>query len=300
MAMIRSFTVGNGDMFYIKHNTDNFTIIDCQLFGEHKQWLVDELIQESKDKGITRFISTHPDEDHLLGIEHLDERMPIQNFYVVKNDANKPDESESFKYYKKLRDGSKAFYVYKDCNRKWLNLSDDERDGAGLKFLWPDLDNEDFQAALQASTDGKAFNNTSLVVRYGIKDGPSFLWLGDLETDFMEKIFDHIELPETTIVFAPHHGRESGKLPGKWLEKLKPKIIVIGEAPSRHLTYYQGYKKITQNNAGDITFIPDGRKVHCYASWKTYGKRDWLDDENKPNEDFGVRDLDYYIGTLNF
>ena len=46
MAMIRSFTVGNGDMFYIKHDSDSFTIIDCQLFGEHKEWLVDELIQE--------------------------------------------------------------------------------------------------------------------------------------------------------------------------------------------------------------------------------------------------------------
>jgi len=113
MAMIRSFTVGNGDMFYIKHNTDNLTTIDCQLFGDHKEWLVDEFIQESKNKGITRFISTHPDEDHLQGIEHLDERMPIQNFYVVKNDANKPDESESFKHYKKLRDGDKAFMFIK-------------------------------------------------------------------------------------------------------------------------------------------------------------------------------------------
>lgn len=116
----------------------------------------------------------------------------------------------------------------------------------------------------------------------------------------MEKIFDHIELPEITIVFAPHHGRDSGKLPGKWLEKLKPKIIVIGEAPSRHLTYYQDCKKITQNKAGDIAFIPDGRKIHCYTSWDTYRKRDWLTDEGRPNENFGVRDLDYYIGTLNF
>ncbi len=300
MAMIRSFTVGNGDMFYIKHDTDNFTIIDCQLFGEHKEWLVDELIQESREKGITRFISTHPDEDHLQGIEHLDKRMPISNFYVVKNDANKPDESDSFKYYRKLRDSDKAFYVHKGCTRKWLNQGDDERSASGLSFLWPDLENEDFQEALRASTDGKAFNNTSLVVRYAIKDGPSFLWLGDLETPFMDKIFDHIDLPETTIVFAPHHGRDSGKLPHKWLDKLKPKIIVIGEAPSRHLNYYAGYKKITQNKAGDITFIPDGRKVHCYASWDTYGKREWLTDEGKSNEDFGVRDLDYYIGTLNF
>ncbi len=298
MAMIRSFTVGNGDMFYIKHDSDNFTIIDCQLFGDHKEWLVEELIKESKDKGIVRFISTHPDEDHLQGIEYLDEKMPIQNFYVVKNDANKSNETDSFKHYKKLRDGDKAFYVYKGCTRRWMNQSDDDRKSAGINIHWPDIENEDFKEALRASTDGLEFNNTSLVARYAINGGVSFLWLGDLETPFMEKIFDHIELPETTIVFAPHHGRDSGKLPDKWLEKLKPKIIVIGEAPSRHLNYYTGYNKITQNKAGDITFIPEGGKVHCYSSYKDYGKREWLKDEGKPNEEFGVRDLDYYIGTL--
>lgn len=298
MAMIRSFTVGNGDMFYIKHDSDNFTIIDCQLFGDHKEWLVDELIQESKGKGIVRFISTHPDEDHLEGIEYLDERMPIQNFYVVKNDANKSNESESFKHYKKLRDGDKAFYVHKGCNRRWMNQGDDERKSAGINILWPDLENEDFKEALRASTDGLEFNNTSLVARYSLSGGVSFLWLGDLEKPFMEKIFDHIELKETTVVFAPHHGRDSGKLPNKWLDKLKPKIIVIGEAPSRHLNYYTGYNTITQNNAGDITFIPENGKIHCYSSWESYGKRDWLKDEGKPSEEFGVRDLDYYIGTL--
>jgi beta-lactamase superfamily II metal-dependent hydrolase len=139
MAMIRSFTVGEGDMFYIQHNSDNFTIIDCQLFGDHKEWLVEELKRESKGKGIVRFISTHPDEDHLEGIEYLDAQMPIRNFYVVQNDATKEDESESFKHYCQLRDSDKAFYVSKGCERKWMNLSDDVRKTAGIHILWPDI-----------------------------------------------------------------------------------------------------------------------------------------------------------------
>jgi beta-lactamase superfamily II metal-dependent hydrolase len=298
MAMIRSFTVGNGDMFYIKHYGDNFTIIDCQLFGEHKEWLVEELKVESKDKNITRFISTHPDEDHLQGIEYLDEQMPITNFYVVKNNASKMDESESFKHYCRLRDSDKAYYVYKGCVRRWMNQSDDGRGSSGINILWPDTSNEHFKAALQNAAKGKEFNNVSLVARYAIEGGASFMWVGDLETQFMEDIFDDIELPETTIVFAPHHGRKSGKLPNAWLDKLKPKIIVIGEAPSRHLHYYNSYNTITQTSAKDITFIPDGNRVHCYASCETYGKRDWLDDENKSDEDFGVRDRDYYVGTV--
>jgi len=161
-------------MFYIKHNSDNFTIIDCQLFGDHKKWLVDELKRESKEKGVTRFISTHPDGDHIEGIEHLDDEMPILNFYVVKNEATKEEETDSFEHYCALRDGKKAYYVSKDCKRKWMNISDDERDTSGISILWPDTSNSHFQAALQDAADGIAFNNISLVARYSLQNGAKF------------------------------------------------------------------------------------------------------------------------------
>ena len=31
MTIIKSFSVSNGDMFYIEHSSSNFTIIDCHL-----------------------------------------------------------------------------------------------------------------------------------------------------------------------------------------------------------------------------------------------------------------------------
>jgi hypothetical protein len=97
----------------------------------------------------------------------------------------------------------------------------------------------------------------------------------------------------THIVFAPHHGRYSGKIPNSWLEKLNPKIIVIGEAPSRHLHYYTGYKILTQNKAGDLTFdCSDDGRIHIYASEATYDV-DYLDWESQSK-------YYYYIGTLNF
>ena len=291
MAVIRSFAVGNGDMFYIKHNSDNFTIIDCQLFGDHKSWLTKELKKESESKSITRFISTHPDEDHIEGLEHLDIELPISNFYVVKNGATKPEPSISFKHYCKLRDSDKAFYVKKGCKRKWMNQTSDERGSAGISILWPDTSNSHFKAALKEAADATKFNNMSLVARYAINESASFLWVGDLETQFMEDIYKDIELEQTTIVFAPHHGRKSGKLPDKWLDKIKPKIIVIGEAPSRELHYYSGYNTIIQTKAGDITFLPDNDTVHCYVSNIEYGLRDWLEDEDRS-------DREYYIGTL--
>ena len=85
MSKIKSFSVGNGDMFYIKHNSDNFTTIDCCLTDDVKEEILDEIESESSNKGIKRFISTHPDEDHLKGLVDYDDRLRILNFYRVDN-----------------------------------------------------------------------------------------------------------------------------------------------------------------------------------------------------------------------
>lgn len=50
MSVIKSFSVGNGDMFYIKHDTDNFTIIDCNLIDDVKDDILDEIDNQRKEK----------------------------------------------------------------------------------------------------------------------------------------------------------------------------------------------------------------------------------------------------------
>lgn len=291
MPLVKTFSVGEGDTSYIVHGSDSFTIIDCCLNEYNKDDLIAELKAWSSIKGITRFISTHPDEDHFGGIEWLDDQGLIYNFYVVQNKASKTIETESFKRYCKIRDSDKAFNMWKGRKRKWLNESDDVRGGAGLSILWPDTNNEEFKKALAEAKAETAFNNLSAVIRYGIQDGPSFMWLGDLETAFMEAIEEDIELEKTTVVFASHHGRKSGKIPDTWLEKLEPEIVIIGEAPSRHLNYYTGYSTITQNSAGDVVMDVQGNRIDFYVGAENYGKRDWLVDEGRsayPN----------YIGSL--
>lgn len=295
MSKIKSFSVGNGDMFYIKHGSDNFTTIDCCLSDDNKKEIVDELKDESSGKNITRFISTHPDEDHIQKLDYLDDNMPINNFYCVKNEATKDDETDGFKRYKKLRDGDKAFYVYRNCKRKWMNESGDGRDCAGINFQWPKTENSDFKDALQNAKDGECPNNISPIFTYALKDSATLIWMGDLENEFMEKIIDEITLPSVNILFAPHHGRKSGKVPKKWLEQMNPDIIVIGEAPSKNLDYaaYDDYNKITQNSAGDIIFDCLTNKVNVYVSSDSYSV-DFLDDENLADK----YDCNY-LGTLN-
>jgi beta-lactamase superfamily II metal-dependent hydrolase len=292
MAIVKSYSVGNGDMFAIRHNSDNFTLIDCCLCAGTSDEHLADIKELSKGKGISRFISTHPDQDHLHGIELLDAELPINNFYVVKNQATKSDETESFKHYCKLRDDpAKAFYISKGVTRKWMNIKDEERGAAGVHILWPETNNALFKDALAQAEAGESYNNMSAVIRYVLEDGASFMWLGDLETDFMESIANDIKLEKTTVVFASHHGRQSGKIPDSWLKKLDPQIIVIGEAPSRHLHYYTGYSKITQNKAGDIMMECIGDKVHIYVSNPNYGLHKDFDDE-------GQSSYDNYIGSI--
>lgn len=294
MSIIKSFSVGEGDVFYIKHNSSNFSIIDCCLDDDNKEELVDEIISEFSGKDIIRFISTHPDQDHIEGLKYLDERIGILNFYCVKNSAIKTDETEDFKHYCKLRDGNQHYYVYKKCKRKWLNQGDEERGCSGINYLWSEETNLDYKEALKAVSEGHDFNNISTIFTYSLENGVVVMWMGDIESEFLEKIKDEIDWPKIDILFAPHHGRESGKVPSDILKKLEPRLIVIGEVPSKYLDYYSGYNTITQNTANDIVFNCENGKVHIYISNDKYNyDTSFLENENMNNEKFGA-----YLGTL--
>lgn len=292
MSIVKSLSVGDGDLFYIKHGTDNFSIIDCCLPEEDRESIVKEIKSESKSKNVIRFISTHPDDDHIEGLDYLDGKMEILNFYCVKNKATKSDDTDDFKKYCELRDSDKkAFYLYKGCKRRWMNQSNDKRGQSGINILWPITDNEHYKKALKKAEKGESPNNIAPIVKYNLKDGATILWMGDLYSDFMEKIKDDVDLPSTDMLFAPHHGRDSGKIPKEWLDEMNPKIVIIGEAPSEHLNYYGDYNTITQNSAGDIIFECVTKKVHIYVSNKNYSV-DFLDDED-------MSTYTNYIGTLN-
>lgn len=295
MSLIKSISVGNGDMFYIKHDSSNFTIIDCDMDDTNKESITNEIISESSKKDISRFISTHPDDDHIHGLKYLDDRIGILNFYCVDNEASKVDETEDFKRYKELRDsGEKAFYIYRGCSRRWMNQNDKEKDygSSGINILWPIIEDEEYKKELDKVKNGESPNNISPIIKYSLNNGVTVLWFGDLENTFMEKIKDAIELPEADIIFAPHHGRKSGKIPKEWMDSINPKVVVIGEAPSEKINYLSDYNTITQNSAGDIILDCGLNIVDIYVTNDNYTV-DFLENYKKANNYNAT-----YIGTL--
>jgi hypothetical protein len=292
VSLVKSFSVDNGDMYYIRHGSDNFTVIDCNIPADRLGSMLAEISTQSSDKGIRRFISTHPDQDHISGLVELDDQMKIVNFYCVANQATKENPTADFKRYCELRDGPKAFHIYEGCSRRWMNEANDERGSAGINILWPDVNDTDYKGALADAANGLTPNNISCIIKYALEGGVTMLWMGDLETDFMEKIETKVAIPAVDILFAPHHGRDSGKVPKAWLDVMNPSLIVIGEAPSEYLNYYQGYDTLTQNSTGDMLFDCIEGKAHIYVEDHNYVAA-CLDDEGKDHE-HGL----YYVGTL--
>lgn len=272
MSIVKSFSVGNGDMFYIKHNSQNFTIIDCCIPEDRKDEIISEIKSTHSSNDIIRFISTHPDKDHIRGLTSLFDEIgiPVSNFYYVRNNIEDDYSSRDFTKYVELRDSENSYILKMGCRRKWLNIEDSERSCAGISILWPDIENKIFANALLDIENGtnQSPNNISPIIKYSIENNASFLWMGDMESDFMESVETELLKLDlrTDILFAPHHGRDTGKIPEKILRNINPKIIVIGEAQSENLNYYNGYDTITQNTAKDIWFDCNGNTVDVYAT----------------------------------
>lgn len=299
MTIIKSLSVGNGDLYYIKHNSDNFTIIDCCIPSEKKDEIIAELKDASSNKGIQRFISTHPDEDHIHGLEYIDDNGLGWNFYCVKNNVDKEDKTPSFRRYKLLRSHSeRSYYIHRGCQRYWMNKNNEERKSAGINILWPDTNDADFLEQLEKAEQCGEPNNISPIIKYSLNNGVVAIWMGDLETNFMDRILDKVQLPKTDILFAPHHGRKSGFVPKAWLDTMSPKIIVVGEAPCEDLNYYCGYNTITQNSAGDIEFDCSAGTVDVRVSNPNY-TAGFLRNKSKPNRQTINGDILRYIGSFS-
>ena len=111
----------------------------------------------------------------------------------------------------------------------------------------------------------------------------------------MVAIEGDIELSPVDILFAPHHGRKSGRVPKTWLDKLDPRVIVVGEAPSDELEYYSNYNTLKQNSAGDILFCCETGKTHVYVASSSYSVNFLVCDPHGSDEKDGL----FYLGSFD-
>jgi competence protein ComEC len=289
MGIFHFLNVKQGDCSIIQHPNGHVTVIDVcnarlepsvtplqSLFNEfaskksvngnfgQKDYPVNP-IDYMRTRGITaifRFIASHPDMDHLDGIKDLFAAFPVGNFWDTKNDKKLPDwgnncpwRREDWEFYQSLRDGTAAgcptrLTLHAGDRNKYWNMDDSGGGGDGLQILAPTPE------LVSSANDSGDHNDCSYAILYRSAGG-RILFLGDTHDATIEHIIANhaADVADVDVLIAPHHGRHSDRN-FEFLDILRPKLTLFGNAPSEHLAYGPWYNRdlpiITNNQANCI------------------------------------------------
>lgn len=201
-----------------------------------------EWLEDSGATTVFRFVSTHPDMDHLSGLNELFEHNDIQivNFWDVSHNFTKSENDEGFssgkfKYadwvaYEKCRSSSQN----PKCINPLRGHSQDYWVQDGISILSPD------DSIIEFSHKSNNTNHLSYVLL--IQHGLTKVYLcGDATNDnTLPGIIEHYgedyfkkKSGETVILKAPHHGRNSG-YHSDFVNLLDPDAVIVsvGKKPN--------------------------------------------------------------------
>lgn len=305
MERVHFLNVKNGDCSWIQHASGRNTVIDIcngnevvDLTERFNEMLKNDAVlgslsgnygyknhptnpltyfsQHKMPKEIFRFILTHPDMDHLDGLNNLITNYEIVNFWDTDNNKqlNRDSFGGQYEYddwlaYQRLRK--------KTSDPKTLNLYNGaegpEYTNDGLEILSPTPE------LVTYAKEHNDYNTSSYVVLYTTTTGRKVLFCGDSDKKAWESIMDLYsdKVKDIDILIASHHGRKSGGC-AEHLDILKPKLTLFGNASSDHLDYSswnnRGLKHITNNQAGNIVLDFDELSdIYIYVENSTFAEK---------------------------
>ena len=243
-------------------------------------------IQYLKDFGVStifRFILTHPDMDHMDGMKSLFDSFSILNFWDTANtkviDPNSSwgkYKKEDWEFYQEIRKSDsdpKVLYNYAGAHAKFYNEDEDGNAGAdGLYILAPT------KGLVDAANKSGDYNDCSYVILYKTNN-KKIVFAGDSAENTWDYILQNHkdDVTDIDILLAPHHGRKTGGN-SNYLDVLKPKLTLFGNAKSEYLNYNawnsRNLDHITNNQANCIimdTFGTNG--IDIYVTYEAFAKR---------------------------
>ena len=334
--------VKQGDCTWVKHPNGHNTVIDVfnasiekQKSQELTKTLYDVFVLESiKSKGakgakgnfgqkkfpvnpieylkdfdvfsVFRFILTHPDMDHMGGIEDFFNTFNPTNFWDTNNKKKmgsfegSPHKESDWDFYKNLRKGSDynpiRLELLSGSKGKYYNQNEDGSCcGNGLFIL------ATTKELLKAANDTDDYNDCSYVILYRPPNGAKVIIAGDSHDKTWEHILENweSEVKDCDVLLAPHHGRDS-KRSYKFLDILKPKVTFFGIAKSDHLGYSawsnRGLQVFTNNQGNCLIskFKENGTEIRC--TYKTFADAFCKANDTTTNYDSTTKS--YYLMTI--
>ncbi len=307
MASIHFLNVNDGDCSIIQHNSGRVSVIDVCNAGP-TQYLVEAVskvaaatekavlgnfnqkaypvnpISYLKEQGISdvhRLIVTHPDMDHIDGIEAFFSEFHPTNLWDTDNQemkdfgagSNGGYSEDDWTFYTRLRDAKpqdnpKRLALVAGQQGKFWNQNDNGENGDGIHILAPTADH------VGEANECGDYNDCSYVLLYRT-NSYRILFAGDSHDKTWEYILENHEddVKNVELLIAPHHGRSSGRS-FDFLDVLNPALTLFGNAKSEFLAYTawstRGLPKITNNQAGSILVDAGQTPMTVYVTCKNF------------------------------
>jgi beta-lactamase superfamily II metal-dependent hydrolase len=303
---VHFLNVRKGDCFLIERPSGRLTMIDicCGNMTETERMIAAMLEKiEAKPRGnfrmckqptnpieymahmglsdVFRFILTHPDMDHMDGIQKLFSKFNVQNYWDCGIRKKKPDFKEKKEYSEEDWDfyddlihdrvsGTKVISPRAGDSCCYYGSDDNDNSGSGdyISIVSPSQKLVD-----DANMNGNV-NDASYVIVYRSSAG-RIIFGGDSNATTWEYILDNHKslVSDAAVLFAPHHGRKKNQ-DFSYLDVVKPRITFFGCASSDHLAYSAWQNRnllfFTNNQCGNTHIYPDGEKIHVYIENDTY------------------------------
>lgn len=327
MTRVHFLNVGNGDCSIIQHDSRRVSMIDIckgnisdlevkrglyarlgsamsirQASTNHMKDYPTNPVRYCTERGINsifRFILTHPDMDHMDGLKNFFGQIPFANFWHPGIKKQKPPFEgqqfleEDWDFYQQLVDHKvdrvKVLSNLAGVTFEYANKGDIGGQGDCLHIVSP---NEDI--VKEASTSEQP-NSASYVLVLDTEDG-KIIFGGDSEDKSWDYILQkHSNLvKDCAVLIAPHHGRKQDSY--KFLDVLKPRLTLFGNAPSEHLAYAawsnRNLQYITNNQAGNVILEATSTGIDVYLENFAFASEYQSFDANRIN--IGC----FYIGTV--
>jgi competence protein ComEC len=242
-----------------------------------------EYLSQFNIDSVFRFILTHPDMDHMDGIEDFFNIFKPANFWDSNNNCNKDDfkdgkyKESDWLFYKALRDGkskvqTNRLTLHSNAVGKSYNRNNDSsKGGDGLYILSPTKE------LVDEANESEDYNDASYVLLYR-SNGGKILLAGDSNDKTWEYLLkEHKEdIKDVDVLLAPHHGRKSDRS-FEFLDIVNPTITFFGNANSTDLAYDAWNNRkldfITNNQANCMIVDTNSNPMRLYVTNKTFAEK---------------------------
>lgn len=256
MLKIHFLNVGKGNCTIVDFPSERLSMVDIDNSrkSEDDEELTDPIVylgEKFNGRSLFRFILTHPDMDHMSGLDELSKKASVCNFWdtahnktISKDEWTKsPYNQEDWECYQRFRKSSEN----PKCLRLQRNASSDccwQQDGIQILSPSPYLTK---LSADSSEDDSEKYHHLSyvLMMKY---EGAKVLLGGDASVDVWEDIVDECgaECLKADIFLAPHHGSRNN-INEDVFQAIAPDFVIVSVA--RGVQYdYDYYSRLAKKS----------------------------------------------------